>query len=193
MKFIDFFAGIGGFHLAFEEAGHKCVGWCEIDRYARRSYEAIHDTKGLWTADDIRAVKPSDLPPADIYTFGFPCQSFSVAGKRGGFDDTRGTLFFEVMRLAKARQPRLLVAENVSGLLSHGGGGRHSESSLTQWKSWGIASSGRRLTADTICHKTARASSLSDIMEDSVDEKYFLSDAAATRLMKGGEPDGLDN
>jgi len=122
MTFIDFFAGIGGFRLVFEQSGHKCVGWVEIDKFARRSYEAIHDTKEEWTAKDIRAVEPAELPEADIYTFGFPCQSFSIAGKRGGFDDTRGTLFFEVMRLAKARQPGLLVGENVAGLLSHNGG-----------------------------------------------------------------------
>jgi DNA (cytosine-5)-methyltransferase 1 len=122
MRFIDFFAGIGGFHLAFKSAGHECVGWCEVNEYARKSYEAMYDVAGLWTARDIRAVEPSDLPEADIYCFGFPCQSFSIAGKRGGFADTRGTLFFEIMRLAKARKPCVLVGENVAGLLSHGGG-----------------------------------------------------------------------
>jgi DNA (cytosine-5)-methyltransferase 1 len=122
MKFIDLFSGIGGFHLGFSWAGHECVGWCEIDKFARRSYEAMHETKGLWNASDIREVNPSDLPDADIYTFGFPCQSFSIGGKRGGFQDTRGTLFFEVMRLAEIRKPKYLVAENVEGLLSHDGG-----------------------------------------------------------------------
>jgi len=122
MRFVDFFAGIGGFRAGFEMAGHKCVGYCEIDKYARKSYEAIYNTTGEWTATDIRAVDPSDLPEADIYTFGFPCQSFSIAGKRGGFDDMRGTLIFEVLRLAKARHPRLLVGENVAGLLSHDNG-----------------------------------------------------------------------
>ena len=122
LTFIDFFAGIGGFHLGMETAGHKCVGWCEIDKFARKSYEAMCETKGLWTATDIRAVEPSELPEAGIYTFGFPCQSSSIAGRREGFADTRGTLFFEVMRLAKVRKPKYLIGENVAGLLSHDGG-----------------------------------------------------------------------
>lgn len=123
MRFIDFFAGIGGFRTAFENAGHECVGHCEIDKFADMSYRSIYDIKGNeFYATDIRTIEPRDLPEADIYTFGFPCQSFSIAGKRGGFTDTRGTLFFEVMRLAKVRQPKYLVAENVSGLLSHEGG-----------------------------------------------------------------------
>jgi DNA (cytosine-5)-methyltransferase 1 len=119
MKFIDIFAGIGGFRMGFEAAGHECVGYIEIDKFARRSYEAIFDTTGEWTATDIRAVEPSDLPDADIYTFGFPCQSFSIAGKRGGFEDARGTLIFEVLRLAKIRKPLYLVGENVKDLLNH--------------------------------------------------------------------------
>ena len=122
MKFIDLFAGIGGFRLGMEMAGHECVGYVEIDKFARQSYEAIHDTKGEWTANDIRAVDPWELPEADCYTAGFPCQSFSIAGKRGGFKDTRGTLFFEIMRLAEARKPKYLFLENVRGLLSHDGG-----------------------------------------------------------------------
>lgn len=122
MKFIDFFAGMGGFTMGFQRAGHTPVGWCEIDKYAQKAYRAIHEPKGEWFHDDIRAVDPWELPDADCYTFGFPCQSFSIAGKRGGFEDTRGTLFFEVMRLAKVRQPKILVAENVAGLLNHDGG-----------------------------------------------------------------------
>lgn len=123
MTFIDFFAGIGGFRLGMEMAGHTCVGHCEIDEYANKSYIAMHRPKeNEWYARDIRTVEPSDLPEADVYCFGFPCQSFSVAGLRHGFEDTRGTLFFEVMRLAKERKPEYLFAENVAGLLSHDGG-----------------------------------------------------------------------
>ena len=122
MRFIDLFAGIGGFRLGMEKAGHRCVGYIENDKYARQSYQAIHDTRGEWTANDIRAVDPWELPEADCYTAGFPCQSFSIAGKRGGFKDTRGTLFFEIMRLAEARKPKYLFLENVRGLLSHDGG-----------------------------------------------------------------------
>jgi DNA (cytosine-5)-methyltransferase 1 len=124
MRFLDLFAGIGGFRLGMEQAGHECVGYVEWDKYARKSYEAIHDTEGEWTASDIRSVTDNDLgflrgQGIDIICGGFPCQAFSVAGKRGGFDDTRGTLFFEIARFAKQIKPRLLLLENVKGLLSH--------------------------------------------------------------------------
>lgn len=122
MKFIDLFAGIGGFRLGMEMAGHKAVGWCEIDKFAQRSYKAMHDTKGEWFADDIRTVDPRDIPEFDCITGGFPCQSFSIAGKRGGFEDTRGTLFFEIARIIRERQPKLVFLENVKGLLNHDGG-----------------------------------------------------------------------
>ena len=123
MRFLDFFSGIGGFRLGMEMAGHTCVGHCEIDKFADRSYRAMHNVKeSEWYANDITRVEPEELPEADCYCFGFPCQAFSIAGKRRGFEDTRGTLFFEVMRLARERKPRLLFAENVRGLLSHEGG-----------------------------------------------------------------------
>jgi DNA (cytosine-5)-methyltransferase 1 len=124
MRFLDLFAGIGGFRLGMQQAGHECVGYVEWDKYARKSYEAIHDTEGEWTAHDIRAVTDNDLgllrgKGIDIICGGFPCQAFSVAGKRGGFDDTRGTLFFEIARFAQQIKPRFLFLENVKGLLSH--------------------------------------------------------------------------
>lgn len=123
MTFIDFFSGIGGFRLGMEKAGHRCIGHCEIDKFANRSYRAMHKVKGNeWYSNDITRVKPGELPDADCYCFGFPCQAFSIAGKRRGFEDTRGTLFFEVMRLAKERKPKILFAENVKGLLNHEGG-----------------------------------------------------------------------
>lgn len=123
MRFFDFFAGIGGFRLGMEMAGHECVGHCEIDKYANKSYTAMHHPKEdevFFT--DVRTIKPEHMPECECYCFGFPCQSFSIAGKRGGFADTRGTLFFEVMRLAKERHPKILFAENVKGLLNHDGG-----------------------------------------------------------------------
>jgi len=123
MKFLDFFAGIGGFRLGMEMSGHECVGHCEIDKFAHESYKAIYQPKEWeWYKNDITTVEPNELPEADCYCGGFPCQSFSVAGKRGGFEDTRGTLFFEIMRLAKVRKPKYLFLENVKGLLSHDGG-----------------------------------------------------------------------
>ena len=123
MRFFDFFAGIGGFRLGMELAGHQCVGHCEIDKYADMSYRAMHKPKESEVFfNDIRTIKPSDMPECECYCFGFPCQTFSIAGERRGFADTRGTLFFEVMRLAKERKPQILFAENVKGLLSHDGG-----------------------------------------------------------------------
>lgn len=122
LTFIDIFAGIGGFHMGMEQAGYKCVGYIEIDKFARKSYEAIYETKGLWSATDITIVRARDLPEADCYCAGFPCQAFSIAGKQGGLEDTRGTLVFEVLRLAQERQPKILFFENVKGLLSHDNG-----------------------------------------------------------------------
>lgn len=123
MRFFDFFAGIGGFRLGMEMAGHECVGHCEIDKYADMSYRAMHHPKETEVFfNDIRTVRAADMPECECYCFGFPCQAFSIAGHRRGFEDTRGTLFFEVMRLAKERQPQILFAENVAGLLNHEGG-----------------------------------------------------------------------
>ena len=123
MRFIDFFAGIGGFRLGLEMAGHECAGHCEIDKFANKSYMAMHEPKeGEWYADDIRRVGADELPEVDMWCGGFPCQSFSVAGKRRGFEDMRGTLIFEIFRLAAERKPNLILLENVRGLLNHDGG-----------------------------------------------------------------------
>ena len=127
MKFIDLFAGIGGFRLGMESAGHRCVAFCEIDKFARASYKAIHDTKGETEYHDITSVTDEEWRKfrgtVDVICGGFPCQAFSVAGKRKGFlDETRGTLFFEIARAAKQIKPRILFLENVKGLLSHNKG-----------------------------------------------------------------------
>lgn len=114
------FAGIGGFREGLTRAGgFVCVGHCELDRNAERSYRALFDTKGEWYCKDIRNAEPEQLPEFDLLCGGFPCQSFSVAGHRGGFSDPRGTLFFELARLAEARKPAYLLFENVPGLLYH--------------------------------------------------------------------------
>lgn len=126
MKFLDLFAGIGGFRLGMEMAGHECVGYVEIDKFARKSYEAMYDTKGEWTAHDITKVPDDDIRhfrgQVDVICAGFPCQAFSIAGKRKGFEDTRGTLFFEIARFANIIRPRYLFLENVKGLLNHDNG-----------------------------------------------------------------------
>ena len=124
MKFLDLFAGIGGFRMGLESLGHECVGFCEIDKFARKSYKAIYDTEGEIELHDITEVSNEEWRnfrgTVDIICGGFPCQAFSIAGKRKGFlDETRGTLFFEIARAAKEIQPPLLFLENVKGLLSH--------------------------------------------------------------------------
>ena len=122
MKFLDLFAGIGGFRLGMESAGHECVGFCEIDKYARASYKAIHNTEGEIELHDITTVSDESIRgfgSVDVICGGFPCQAFSIAGSRRGFEDTRGTLFFEIARFADILKPKYLFLENVKGLLNH--------------------------------------------------------------------------
>lgn len=122
MKFLDLFAGIGGFRLGMESAGHECIGFCEIDKFARASYKAIHDTEGEIELHDITTVTDDDvraIGEVDVICGGFPCQAFSIAGARRGFGDTRGTLFFEIARFASILKPKYLFLENVKGLLNH--------------------------------------------------------------------------
>lgn len=127
MNFVDFFAGIGGIRLGLEQAGHKCVGFCEFDKYARTAYKAMYDTEGEWENHDVRTVKPYDVPAADLWCFGFPCQDISVAGKQKGLQEgERSGLFYEIMRLLAGRRqedrPKWLLIENVKNLLSIGNG-----------------------------------------------------------------------
>lgn len=123
IRFFDMFSGIGGFREGLNRAGgFSCVGHCEIDKYADRSYRAIFNTEGEWFCNDAKKIRPEELPEFDLLCGGFPCQAFSVAGKRQGFEDARGTLFFEIARLVKARRPPYLLLENVPGLLSHNKG-----------------------------------------------------------------------
>lgn len=123
IRFFDMFAGIGGFRsgLAAVE-GFECVGHCEIDKYANQAYNAMYEPKGEVYFQDARTIDPDEMPDIDLICGGFPCQSFSIAGRRGGFTDARGTLFFEIARLAAAKRPKYLLLENVPGLLSHDSG-----------------------------------------------------------------------
>lgn len=152
MKFIDFFAGIGGFRRGMELAGHECVGFCEFDKFATASYTSMHlltpeqrgclnemplrqrrreilkeeYRNGEWYANDIRRVYAGDIPKADCWCFGFPCQDISVAGKQLGFQGNRSSLFFRVMyligQLEEENRPTYLFVENVKNLLSVDGG-----------------------------------------------------------------------
>ncbi|SFX82621.1 DNA (cytosine-5)-methyltransferase 1 [Thermoactinomyces sp. DSM 45891] len=129
MRVLDLFSGIGGFRLGMEQAEHETVGWIEMDKFARQSYQAIHQPEGEWTHDDIRTVDYRDIPKADSWTFGFPCQDISVAGKRTGFKGDRSSLFFTVTELLRkikkedsSRLPSYIIAENVRNFLSINGG-----------------------------------------------------------------------
>lgn len=152
MKFIDFFAGIGGFRRGMELAGHECVGFCKFDKFATASYISMHllteeqrkaledipikkrqkeilkeeYRNGEWYANDIRRVYAGDIPKADCWCFGFPCQDISIAGKQAGFQGNRSSLFFRVMylvgQLKEEDKPTYLFIENVKNLLSVNGG-----------------------------------------------------------------------
>ena len=152
MKFLDFFAGIGGFHEGMTRAGHECIGFCEYDKYAVASYTSMYliteaqreylaalplkqrqeeilkeeYRNGMWYEKDIRNVNARNVPRADIICFGAPCQDFSIAGQRAGLGGDRSSLVGQVFRLideiAEELRPKWLVYENVKGMLSSNGG-----------------------------------------------------------------------
>ena len=115
-KFIDLFCGIGGFHQAMNQLGGECVLASEIDKYAIETYK---ENYGINPNVDIRDLKVENIPKHDVLCAGFPCQPFSIGGYRKGFCDTRGTLFFEVERILKAKKPQAFLLENVKGLTNH--------------------------------------------------------------------------
>lgn len=120
LRWLDLFSGIGGFHLGLTRAGHTITEACEIDRHAASVY--ARQFPGTKIHNDVRKINPDELEEFDAISAGFPCQAFSVAGKRLGFEESRGTVFFEIARITKQRRPRYLLLENVGGLLSHDNG-----------------------------------------------------------------------
>ncbi len=230
-NYVSLFSGIGGFETALNRLGGNCVLASEIDKFANQSYEALY---GEPTAGDITAIKAEDVPDHDVLVGGFPCQAFSVAGKRLGFDDTRGTLFFEVARLAKTKQPRTILLENVKGLVGHDGGktldvivqtlndiGYHVDFNVLNSKYFGVpqnrerifivalrddivepsewiiegtnvvAKGKRRISgyADTKTfnfdwpEQTEVTTRLRDVLESTVDERYYLSEEKTAKLV----------
>ena len=191
IRFFDMFAGIGGFRSGLEAVGgFECIGHCEIDKKANQAYNAIYQPKGEIYFEDATKIDTNDLPDIDLICAGFPCQSFSVAGKRLGFrDDTRGTLFFEVARIAEAKRPPLLLLENVPGLLSHDGGRTLFTifSTLVELGydiEWCVHNS-----AFSESPSNGAACILSDILETDVPESYFLSIAAMRKISNNSFPD----
>lgn len=120
MKFYDAFCGIGGFRLPMQELGWKCVGGCDIDKHTREVYKFRFSEYPSHM--DIREIDPKTIPDHDCFCGGFPCPTFSIAGRRLGFKDPRGELFFEIARIVEQKRPKLLFLENVTGLFSHDGG-----------------------------------------------------------------------
>ena len=119
LKFIDLFAGLGGFRLALESFGAKCVYSNEWDKYAQEVYQMNFGDK---PEGDITLVDENSVPDHDILCAGFPCQAFSISGKQKGFEDSRGTLFFDVARIVKAKNPKVVFMENVKNFASHDNG-----------------------------------------------------------------------
>lgn len=119
LKFADLFCGVGGFRLGMESAGFECVFSCDVNAECRRTYEANF---GDEPDGDVRAVDPTKISDFDVLCAGFPCQPFSVSGKQMGFADPRGTLFFEILRFADAKKPKVLFLENVKNLTTHDNG-----------------------------------------------------------------------
>lgn len=122
LTFLDLCSGIGGFRLGLEAAGHKCIGYCEKDKFARASYEAMYETEGEWRADDVTELKSNEVPYADIWCFGFPCQDISVAGRQEGLAGKRSGIYYNIIDLIKGKEesdkPTYLLVENVKNLLS---------------------------------------------------------------------------
>lgn len=119
LKFIDLFAGIGGFHLAFKDYA-RCVFASECNKYARLTYQHNHSV-GIFNAD-IATIAPDDIPDHDILCGGFPCQAFSISGRQDGFADERGQLIFHIFNILRSKQPQAFLLENVRNLLSHNSG-----------------------------------------------------------------------
>lgn len=195
-KFIDLFAGIGGIRRPYQKLGGTCVFSSEIDKFAIKTYEA---NWGEIPSGDITKIDAKDIPNFDILLAGFPCQAFSIAGKRKGFNDTRGTMFFEVERILEYHKPKCFMLENVKGLLSHDKGNTFStmkdilENKLNykiyyqvlNAKDFGVPQNRERIIivgfknhdiSFEFPEPTGILTRLGDILEDEVDSKYTLSD-----------------
>ncbi len=192
--FIDLFAGIGGIRIPFQELGGKCVFTSEWDKFAQQTYEVNYNDK---PHGDITQINEQDIPQFDILLGGFPCQAFSIAGKKLGFEDTRGTLFFDVARIIKHHKPRAFLLENVKGLLSHNKKqtfkviyqtlidlGYHVHYKVLNARDFGLPQNRERIYIVGFLEKVDFEfpeplnipTKLGDILDNEVDEKYTISD-----------------
>ncbi|MFK7867155.1 MAG: DNA cytosine methyltransferase [Alphaproteobacteria bacterium] len=194
-RFIDLFAGIGGIRIPFQEIGGKCVFTSEIDKYAVQTYKAnFNDTpKG-----DIQTIAPDQIPPHDVILAGFPCQPFSMAGLKKGFDDNRGTLFFDILKIIDHHHPKIIFLENVKNFQSHDGGNTFKTiknelenrgycvfHKILNAKDFGVPQNRERIFIIAFSEKikmfdfpepSAVGVKLGDILEKQVDPKYTISD-----------------
>lgn len=196
--FIDLFAGIGGIRLAFQKQGGTCVFSSEWDKFAQQTYsENFHEVP----AGDIRLINEKDIPRHDILSAGFPCQPFSHAGLKMGFDDTRGTLFFDIARIIRHHKPKMVLLENVKGFLSHDKGntfrvvrsileelGYEVHAKVLNAKDFGVPQNRERIYIVAINRRLTNSSSfvfpksgaskkiVGDILEPRVPDKYTISD-----------------
>ena len=237
MKFIDIFSGIGGFRTAMENNGHECIAYSEIDKHAIQSYQAMYNTENEIDLGDITNISQEYLShfkkDNDMVVGGSPCQAFSVAGKQAGFEDTRGTLFFEYAKVVKETQPKYFLFENVKGMMSHDKGntirvvletfnelGYCIDFNVFNSKYYGVPQNRERIyilgkrkdlveqpkyhdktkgkkkfdeihnwAVDNINYvellptlQTEVTTRLVDVLEDEVDEKYYLSDEKVEKL-----------
>ncbi len=193
-KFIDLFAGIGGIRLGFELVGGECVFSSEWDKFAQNTYEANF---GERPAGDITLIDEKDIPNFDVLLAGFPCQPFSNAGLKMGFEDTRGTLFFHIARIINHHKPKIVFLENVKGLKSHNKGNTYRviQSTLEEMgynvyaqvlnaKDFGVPQNRERIyivgfldNVDfSFPNPLSKKIKVGDILEKDVPEKYTISD-----------------
>lgn len=194
-KFIDLFAGIGGIRIPFDEIGGKCVFTSEWDKFSQQTYAANY---GEMPHGDITQIDPKDIPSFDVLLAGFPCQPFSNAGLKKGFEDTRGTLFFNISQIIKMHTPKVVFLENVKGLLSHDKGntfktilnvlenelGYTVHYEVHNAKDFGVPQNRQRIfivaLREDIDFEFAKPPmtpvKVGDILENNVDEKYTISD-----------------
>jgi len=208
IRFFDMFAGIGGFRAGLERAGgYECVGHCEIEKHADRVYRSVHNVKESEVFyEDATKIDTDTLPEFNLLCAGFPCQAFSIAGKRRGFSDPRGNLFFEIARVARARQPAYLLLENVPGLLSHDKGrtfaailhelcnmGYNVEWQVLNSKDFGVPQSRRRVyivgyldrgcAGKVLPVRDTNPATLIQLMSGRMDSRVYAPDGLAKTLL----------
>ena len=184
MKYFSMFSGIGGFEYGMEQSKHdfECVGFCEVDKYAISIYTRHFPTHKNY--GDATKIHTEDLPDFEFLVGGFPCQAFSIAGKRKGFNEARGTLFFEIARILRDKKPRYFLLENVKGLLSHEGG-RLSKQFLGSAMNSGMMYHGRFIIPRImVSRRTVKGYLLKDILETNVGKKYYLTEEQSKKLLE---------